>query len=164
MCRFVPEKNLHHLISAFSELKQNDIKLVLAGDADFHDNYYKQLVKQAQEAGVILTGFVKGHKLNSLLSHCRTYCLPSSHEGLPIALLEAMSYGANVIVSDIPANKEVHLPAECYFKCGNVEQLSNKLFEAINTPYSRTNYDMTHYNWETIANQTQAVYNACINP
>ena len=85
---FVPEKNLHHLIEAFKKLEAGDCKLVLAGDTDFEDEYSLGLKKMAQEAGVVLTGFVKGHKLHSLLTNARCYCLPSSHEGLPIALLE----------------------------------------------------------------------------
>ena len=100
MCRFVPEKNLHHLIEAFKKLEAGDCKLVLAGDTDFEDEYSLGLKKMAQEAGVVLTGFVKGHKLHSLLTNARCYCLPSSHEGLPIALLEAMSYHLPVVVSN----------------------------------------------------------------
>lgn len=87
-----------------------DIKLVLAGDTDFEDEYSLGLKQMARENGVVLTGFIKGRKLHSLLTNCRCYCLPSSHEGLPIALLEAMSYGVKVVVSDIPANLEVGLP------------------------------------------------------
>lgn len=110
MCRFVPEKNLHHLVQAFARMKNTGgIKLVLAGDTDFEDDYSRSLKEAAKANGVVLTGFVKGRKLHSLLTHCRCYCLPSSHEGLPIALLEAMSYGVEVVVSDIPANLEVGL-------------------------------------------------------
>ncbi len=117
MCRFVPEKNLHHLVEAVSSLNTN-IKLVLAGDTDFEDSYSLGLKEMARKTGVALTGFVKGRKLHSLLTNCKCYCLPSSHEGLPIALLEAMSYGVKVVVSDIPANLEVGLHKEVYFHCG----------------------------------------------
>ena len=100
MCRFVPEKNLHHLVEAYRQLIvknkmliEQGYKLVLAGDTDFEDEYSLGLKQMARENGVVLTGFIKGRKLHSLLTNCRCYCLPSSHEGLPIALLEAMSYG-----------------------------------------------------------------------
>jgi len=49
------------------------------------------------------------------------------HEGLPIALLEAMSCGVPVLVSDIPANKEVDLPWKRYFRCGDVDDLKNRI-------------------------------------
>lgn len=160
MCRFVPEKKLHHLVEAFTKIKNDakDIKLVLAGDTDFEDDYSRSLKETARKNGVILTGFIKGKKLHSLLTNCLCYCLPSSHEGLPIALLEAMSYGVKVIVSDIPANKEVGLPENNYFPVGNVDALAEKLKTVMSQPLQHIDYDMKKYDWEKIANQVADVY------
>lgn len=162
MCRFVPEKNLHHLVEAFTKVKSRneveDIKLVLAGDTDFEDDYSRNLKEMARKNGVVLTGFIKGKKLHSLLTNCLCYCLPSSHEGLHIALLEAMSYGVKVIVSDIPANKEVGLPESDYFPVGNVDALTEKLKTVVNQPLQHIDYDMKKYDWEKIADQVRDVY------
>lgn len=196
MCRFVPEKNLHHLVEAFNIIKNeelrikkessvqaneelrikkqgsaqadeelkgkdggdDDIKLVLAGDTDFEDDYSRGLKEMARKNGVVLTGFVKGRKLHSLLTNCMCYCLPSSHEGLPIALLEAMSYGVKVIVSDIPANLEVGLPQNDYFHVGNVDELAKKLNDVITHPVEHIEYDMTKYDWDKIAREVKEVY------
>lgn len=162
MCRFVPEKNLHHLVEAFTKIKSRNkaenIKLVLAGDTDFEDDYSRNLKEMARKNGVVLTGFIKGKKLHSLLTNCLCYCLPSSHEGLPIALLEAMSYGVKVIVSDIPANKEVGLPESDYFPVGNVDALTEKLKTVVNQPLQHIDYDMKKYDWEKIADQVRDVY------
>lgn len=164
MCRFVPEKNLHHLIKAYVKVKKQnpntDIKLVLAGDTDFEDDYSRSLKEMARNNGVVLTGFIKGRKLHSLLTNCLCYCLPSSHEGLPIALLEAMSYGVKVIVSDIPANKEVGLPENDYFHVGDVDALADKLTTVIERQLEHIEYDMRKYDWEKIANQVVDVYNS----
>lgn len=158
MCRFVPEKNLHHLVEAFSKIDARGCKLVLAGDTDFEDDYSRNLKKMAREKGVVLTGFVKGKKLHSLLTNARCYVLPSSHEGLPIALLEAMSYHLPVIVSDIPANLEVGLEKDVYFPMGNVEALKEKLQKNVDKEYTPVRYDMTKYNWDTIAEQIAQLY------
>lgn len=184
MCRFVPEKNLHHLVEAFAKiiptpsLPRGDeyqssnkgnissptggvgvgCKLVLAGDTDFEDDYSRSLKEMARKNGVVLTGFIKGKKLHSLLTNCLCYCLPSSHEGLPIALLEAMSYGVKVIVSDISANKEVGLPESDYFPVGNVDALAEKLKTVINQPLQHVDYDMKKYDWEKIADQVADIY------
>lgn len=175
MCRFVPEKNLHHLVEAFNIIKNeelrikkessalanyelNDVKLVLAGDTDFEDDYSRGLKEMAKKNGVVLTGFVKGRKLHSLLTNCMCYCLPSSHEGLPIALLEAMSYGVKVIVSDIPANLEVGLPQNDYFHVGNVDELAKKLNDVITHPVEHIEYDMTKYDWDKIAREVKGIY------
>lgn len=158
MCRFVPEKNLHHLVEAFSKINHENCKLVLAGDTDFEDEYSINLKRMAKENGVILTGFIKGKKLHSLLSNAKCFVLPSSHEGLPIALLEAMSYKLKVLVSDIPANLEVGLDKESYFKVGNIDELSNKLSTIVSSPYSTVRYDMSKYNWDVIAEQVYNLY------
>lgn len=160
MCRFVPEKNLHHLVEAFSKINNQGYKLVLAGDTDFEDEYSKKLKETARKHGVILTGFIKGKKLHSLLTNCRCYCLPSSHEGLPIALLEAMSYNVPVIVSNIPANLEVGLHEDAYFQVGNIEELSQKLTAIVNTPLSHPCYNMEKYNWDRISNEVIKIYNS----
>ena len=158
MCRFVPEKNLHHLIEAFKKLEAGDCKLVLAGDTDFEDEYSQGLKALAQKNGVILTGFIKGKNLHELLTHARCFVLPSSHEGLPIALLEAMSYELPVIVSDIPANLEIGLSHECYFQTGNEKQLNEKIKQMLSQDSARIPYSMDEYNWDTIAEQVVAVY------
>ena len=158
MSRFVPEKNLHHLIEAFSRVKSEGLKLVIAGDSDFPDEYSEGLKRQAREAGVVLTGFVKGQKLHSLLTNARCFVLPSSHEGLPIALLEAMSYGLPVVVSDIPANLEVGLADKCYFPVGDVDTLASRLRVLCDAPVERIDYDMAKYDWDHIAKEVSDVY------
>lgn len=162
MCRFVPEKNLHHLVEAFSKINAQGCKLVLAGDTDFEDDYSRNLKKMAKEHGIILTGFIKGKKLHSLLTHTRCFVLPSSHEGLPIALLEAMSYNLPVIVSDIPANKEVGLNESDYFKVGDVKELSIKLQKMVTENHHHIKYDMSKYDWNIIANQVEEIYKRLI--
>lgn len=158
MGRFVPEKNFHQLIRAFAALKQQNYKLVLAGDTDFEDDYSKKLKSLAKENGVILTGFIKGKKLHELLTHARCFVLPSSHEGLPIALLEAMSYDLPVIVSNIPANLEVGLAFDCYFQTGNEKQLQEKLQKNLMQDFCPVHYSMDEYNWDRIAEQVVSVY------
>ncbi len=162
MARFVPEKRLHDLVQAYSLLckegKDNGVKLVIAGDADFEDDYSRELKKQAKENNVVLTGFIKGDKLFSLLTGARCFVLPSSHEGLPISLLEAMSYGLPAIISDIPANLEVGLDKSCYYQMGNVEQLREKIEKAVDESYHHVEYDLTKYDWDHIARQVAEVY------
>ena len=163
MCRFVPEKHLHDLVAAYAKLKDehrapDDIRLVLAGDTDFEDDYSRTLKQKARENGVVLTGFIRGKKLHSLLTNALCYSLPSSHEGLPIALLEAMSYRLPVITSAIPANLEVGLPETCYHEVGDVKALAEKLADIVSKPLPRIEYDMTKYNWDTIAGQVEEIY------
>ena len=164
MCRFVPEKHLHDLVEAYARLKvqkriSDDVKLVLAGDTDFEDDYSLHLKKMARENGVVLTGFIRGTRLHSLLTNALCYSLPSSHEGLPIALLEAMSYRLPVITSSIPANLEVGLDVSCYHEVGDVDALASKIESIVNLPLQRIDYDMGKYDWDHIAEQVNSIYN-----
>ena len=159
MGRFVPEKNFHQLIKAFSSLDNRDgYKLVLAGDADFDDEYSRELKKMALENEVILTGFIRGDKLHELLTHASVFVLPSSHEGLPISLLEAMSYELPAIVSDIPANLAIGLSSDSYFPVGNEEKLMEKLRKTIEEKPMKRKYQLDSYQWDNIAKHTIKVY------
>ncbi|MCR5314810.1 MAG: glycosyltransferase, partial [Bacteroidaceae bacterium] len=94
----------------------------------------------------------------SLLTNALCYSLPSSHEGLPIALLEAMSYRLPVITSAIPANLEVGLDVSCYHKVGDVKALASKIETIASKPMQRIDYDMSKYDWDVIADQVSEIY------
>ncbi|WP_340155568.1 glycosyltransferase family 4 protein [uncultured Winogradskyella sp.] len=158
--RFVEEKGFTDIIKAYSSIN-TPYKLVLVGDADHETTYSKQLKKDAIEAGVVLTGFIRGKELHQIFSHARLFVMPSYHEGLPIALLEAMSYNLDVLVSDIPANLEVTLGDNYYFEVGNIEAIKSSILNTLETSeksidYSKLLHDI--YNWDIIAEQTIEVY------
>jgi len=158
--RFVEEKGFHDLVDAYKGLLSSDVKLVLVGDADHESTYSLSLKKQAREGNVVLTGFIKGQKLQQIFSHARLFVMPSYHEGLPIALLEAMSYNLPVLVSNIPANKEVELEDDDYFEVGNVQQLRGKLISKLesNTLPEYSDLIKKKYNWDLVAKQTFSSY------
>jgi len=162
--RFVPEKNFHQLIDAFiaSGLDKRGYKLVIAGDSDHHDKYFDSLKNQAKATGTILPGFVKGESLSQLFTHAALFVLPSSHEGLPITLLEAMSYGLDVLVSDIPANQLAQLSPKDFFKVNSLTSLADGLLRKISAPSPHRSYDLSDYDWDNIARQTIAVYTSII--
>ena len=137
---------------------------MIAGDADHETQYSRSLKIKAKNAGCILTGFIGGNKLSQIYSHAKLFVLPSSHEGLSIALLEAISYEIDVLVSDIPANKEVDLPINFYFKTGNIRELTNKLKEKLQSKSNISNIDIINcrFSWDKIAEDTYRVYNDLI--
>lgn len=161
--RFVEEKGFHDLIAAFSAAKNTGYQLVLAGDSDYKTAYREKLIQLAKDNNVVLTGFIKGEKLQQIYTHAKLFVLPSYNEGLPLALLEAMSYGLKVLVSNIPAHIEVNLPGECYFELGNIEHLIQKLQELL-TSVESLNYAelLVKYNWNEAAKQTGYIYNNLI--
>ena len=167
--RFVPEKNFQLLIRAWkaSGLSEKGYRLVIAGAADHEDEFSRSLKREAIEEDVVLTGFIKGESLSQLLTHGSLFVLPSSHEGLPISLLEAMSYGLDVLVSDIPANKIAQLSSDDFFHLdvtssaaeqSNITRLCEGLVRKLEARNVSRTYDLTPYNWDHIAQQTLQVY------
>jgi len=156
--RFVEEKGFDLLIRAFNDLDKNDFRLVIAGDADHEIPYSRNLKKFAKLNNVVLTGFVRGEELQQLFANAALFVLPSFHEGLPISLLEAMSYRLPVLVSDIPANKQVLLPEFRYFKTGDELSLKNNLTNLLQQEFKFVDYEMSLYDWDKIARQTALVY------
>jgi len=163
--RFVPEKGFHDLIEAFNQFPIANCQLVIVGRADHPDRYSLNLEKKASKNNnIILTGFLTGKSLQELYSHAGLFVLPSYHEGLPIVLLEAMSYGLSCIASNIPANRNVELPRERFFTTGNVREIAKKIKEFVDKPLTdeekrnQLNVILERYNWEKIAEKTLEVY------
>lgn len=168
-CRFVPEKGLHDLIEAYLSIDKPEFKLVIAGDSDHPDEYsntLKELVKSS--SNIILTGIVTGSDLYELYSNSSLFVLPSYYEGLPIVLLEALSYGLPALASDIPQNREIPLAEFRYFRTGDIDDLSEKMQELIKmdiTDDEKRHYQELlekEYNWDKIARQTFEVYKSVI--
>ncbi len=158
--RFVPEKNFHQLIEAFkaSGLAAQGYCLAIAGDSDHPDEYSERLKTSAREAGVVLTGFIKGAPLDELFDNAALFVLPSSHEGLPISLLEAMSHKVDVLASDIGPNKLPELNADDFFPTGNVEAMAKAISRKIANKATPRVYDMGRYDWDSIASETVEAY------
>lgn len=168
VARLVPEKGLNDLIDAFEAL-DGDIKLVIAGDSDHEDSYSKGLKNRAKlNDNIFMPGYVTGSDLDQLFTHARLFAMPSYHEGLPIALLEALSYGLPVVVSDIPANAEVGLASECYFPVGSVSELSERMSSWLVVDQTEEDrviikeWANLKYNWSNICNETFALYKGLI--
>lgn len=164
LARIVPEKGLHYLIEAYKKL-DTEKKLVIAGGSSHSEGYYKEMIELAKEdERIIFTGFVQGALLKELFSNCYLYVLPSDIEGMPISLLEALSYGRRCVVSDIPENLEVAGKLAKVFLHGDANDLYIVLKEEINDNAvwleNRQIQDtvLESFNWEKTVNDTLCVY------
>jgi len=180
--RLVPEKGCHYLIKAFKSLN-SDMKLVIAGGSSHSDSYASGLKELAAGDGrIIFTGHVSGQLLQELYSNAYAYVLPSDLEGLPIALLEALSYGLPTLCSNIPPHLEVagrngangangsNGSYSVFFKQGNIGDLANRLQYVLSEPESiRKKAELAqmqilkNYNWDEIADETEKVYASLLN-
>lgn len=163
--RIVPEKGIHYLIEAFKCIN-TDKKLVIAGGSSDTDLYYQQLVKSASNNNnIIFTGFVQGRELKELFSNSYIYCLPSDLEGMPLSLLEAMSYGNCCLTSDIEECANVFDNYGITFKKSDINDLKEILQRVcINSNevemYKKQaqSFILNKYNWEDITERTLKLY------
>lgn len=163
--RFVPEKRQVDLIRAFERSKLANWKLVLVGTICEEEKYSKEIISYSKNnKNIVLTDFQTGSSLQELYSNAGLFVLPSSHEGLPIALLEALSYGLKAFASDIPANIEIGLSPESYFALGDINQLAELLNKESSLEYTDEERNEVRewvkirYNWDNIAEQTLTIY------
>ena len=163
--RIVPEKGVHYLIEAFKRL-DTDKKLVIAGGASDSSEYYEQIQSAAaRDPRIILTGFVEGQIQRELYSNAYMYVLPSDLEGMPMSLLEAMSYGCCCLVSDIPECTEVVEDHAVVFRHGDVDDLERQLStlvadrERVSAMREQAaEYICSKYSWESVTDQTLSLY------
>lgn len=163
--RIVPEKGEHYLIEAFKGVA-TDKKLVIAGGASDTSEYMERLIKLADgDERIIFTGFVQGQALEELYSNAYIYCLPSDLEGMPLSLLEAMSYGNCCVVSDIAECAEVVEDKAVLFRKGNAENLRKRLQELLDSQDMVKEYKQNaaeficeKYNWDDVVESTLKLY------
>ena len=163
--RLVPEKGIRYLVEAFKNVK-TDKKLVIAGGSSDTDSFMEELKELAKgDDRILFTGFVQGAMLDELYSNAYIYTLPSDLEGMPLSLLEAMSYGNCCLVSDIPECAEVVEDKALIFKKSDVEDLREKLQEACDHPEmvirmknQAADFICEKYNWDEVVRETMKLY------
>ncbi len=163
--RLVPEKGIRYLIEAFRQV-QTDKKLVIAGgssDTESFANELKELAKNDER--ILFTGFVQGEELDELYSNAYIYALPSDLEGMPLSLLEAMSYGNCCLVSDIEECVSVVEDQAFVFRKSDVKDLKDKLQLACEDKEkvqqykdAATDFVCGKYNWDDVVERTLKLY------
>jgi glycosyltransferase involved in cell wall biosynthesis len=178
VARLIKHKGIHYLIQAYRKIEKTFgddpknwpggkiKKLVIVGAPSFTDDYSAYLNKLAEQSpNIIFTGFQVGDPLKQLFANAYLYVHPSEAEGLSITILEAMSYGTCVLISNIPENLETIDHSGFSFETKNIDDLYEKLIYLLNVPEIVTvrgergkNFIKENFNWEKIVEETERVY------
>jgi glycosyltransferase involved in cell wall biosynthesis len=173
--RLVPEKGCHTLIRAFRAVS-TPLKLLVVGGGTHTDDYLRTLRAAAEgDSRIVFTGPLYGEEKDEVYSNARCMVLPSTLEGMPIVLLEALSSACPVLCSNIPENIEVLAgppgedgAAERYarlFQAGSAEDLRGQLERVLADPSEARDKALaaqkdiaTLFSWDRVVEQTEAVY------
>lgn len=172
LARLIPDKGMHYLISAYLTLEQQHPnvlagkKLVIVGGSYQTDSYVQYLKSMARTSNnIVFTGYQSGPALAELMSHAHVFVHPSTVEGLPITVLEAMSYGLPTIVSDIVEHQEIITDTTYQFISEDVHSLVAVLTRVLKSTQLRTKASKQNreciirsYTWDSILPQITALY------
>ena len=161
--RISPEKHVHTLLEAMRPL-QGKIRVALAGGSSYSSGYIDEVRRLATD-DVVFLGSVDRNVMRELFSNCYAYVLPSMMEGLSVSLLEAVSYGCCIVVTDITENVEVVGDSALVFPPGDVAALRARLASIIDDPELAAQYRTralqrasTQPDWDEVARRTEAFY------
>lgn len=163
--RLVPEKGIEYLVDAFKNV-ETDKMLVIAGGSSDTEEFEKKIRQSAEgDSRIIFTGFVQGRVWEELYSNAYIYVLPSDVEGMPLSLLEAMSYGNCCLTSDIPECADVTKEFGITFRKGDTADLRDKLQLLCDNPEMTVRskaessaYICDKYNWDNVVSETLSLY------
>ncbi len=173
--RLVRHKGAHYLIDAYQQLHAMSAthgkKLVIVGDTAFTDDYVAECKKLAGDhPDIVFTGYQNGERLHQLFANAYAIVHPSESEGLPIAVLEAMSYGKAVLASDIPEIMEVTRQHGLAFTSGSVKDLARKLRHLLANPEfaaekgaAAREFVLRDYHWNDIVAEVETLYVHLLN-
>jgi glycosyltransferase involved in cell wall biosynthesis len=153
--RLVPEKGLHDLVDAHA--RAGDPRtLVIVGGAD-HESAYATGLRARESERVRFAGLQDRATLRELFENASLFVMPSYHEGLPIAALEAASCATPMLLSDIDPNLDLGLGAHHYFPMGDVDALARSLARP-SEDYAIDRKAFGAFDWDRISESTLALY------
>lgn len=170
-----PKKNLTRLIEAFSQLRNDKIKLVVAGMIKEGRGgwMYKDIFNRVEELHlkdrVIFTGYVDDSEVPYLFAGSLAYVLPSLYEGFGIPAVEAMALGKPVIVSNVASLGEVCGTGAIYienpYDTTSIRQSLESFLQMSESELeTRVKFGLDwvkRYNWEDTAKKTlEVLYDA----
>ena len=170
--RLVPEKRVHVLIDAFADV-EGDVRLLIVGGSSHTDDYVTEAAAAAaRDPRVTMPGYLYGEDLAEVYSNAGAFVLPSALEGMPLTLLEAASYGAPIVASDIAPHVEVlgaSRPGARIFPVDDTPALSRTLRDVLaNAPEERAGAEgvrteiLDRFDWDRVTADTEALYRRAI--
>ena len=165
--RLVPEKRPDFLIQAFQILKKTGWKLAIAGGDSDTTAYIARLHELAKgNPDIVFTGELEGTSLAEIVKGAGLFVSPSSLEGLPLAMLEAMREGVPVVASDIAPHRQLLegdrgllFDSDSVLACAKALEQGMLYLEQMAAMAQKAQAHVkAHYDWSKISADNLAVY------
>jgi glycosyltransferase involved in cell wall biosynthesis len=157
--RVTAQKNVDNLIRGY-ELYAGGVedppRLVIAGgleETDYVAGLQPLLTERTQLAGKFARS-----AMAPLYRGSKIYINASLHEGSSNAVLEAISAGCAILLSDIPENRDFGLPAHCYFDPNSPSAIADALKRALADPSAFIADPRRYLSWSAVAERTLDIY------
>lgn len=130
---FGARKGIYDLIKVFAEINEQmkGIKLICAGNGEIEQ--VNQIIKELNLSNkAINLGWISGEQKLNVLNESAIFVLPSYNEGLPMAIIEAMSCSMAVVATNVGGIPEiVDKKTGILVNPGNIVQLKNALLDLL---------------------------------
>lgn len=136
MSRLQKTKGIQDVISALykikTELKFWEVNIL--GDGPYKDTLQSQVRECQLEDIVYFRGWIENKSEEHLkfLGEADIYISASTIENCPMSVLEALSAGCKLILSDIPAHRQLINDDRVFFDCNNIDALCEKIIYNMN--------------------------------
>lgn len=156
--RVTAQKNIDNLIRGFAKFSERhpEYKLRIAGGLD--DAPYVESLKPIMSDKVELMGRIPRSQLAPLYRGSTVYVNSSIHEGSSNAVLEAISCGCSVLLSNIPENRDFGLPIAQYFDHLDPDAICEALSCAASAPKDFLVDSNRFMSWPQVADATMRIY------
>ena len=166
--RLTAHKRVLDVVTAVSSPELRGLKVVICGSLEGGDPYIEAVKAAARESSsVLLAGRLDRTELPWLYRRALCTVMASSYEGMPLAVLEALGCESTVLLSDLPAHREIGLPNEHYFPVGAVVQLRAKIAKLLSDRAGSERFAQpatldARFDWNVIARASAAAFEQAV--
>lgn len=169
-----PRRNIKFLIDIISELKKENIRLVIVGNGNpkYLKKIYSYAMKKNVSDGIIYTKSIKQNEIQYLYKKCDVFLLPTRYEIFGMVLLEAMYFGIPVITTYNGGSSTIMENGQNGFICNtfdkalwkkNIYNIIKDHEEFIKISENAKKTIKTKYTWSAMVNKFLEEYNKALN-
>ena len=162
--RLVETKGVEELLEAFARINI-EARLRFVGGGPLRDQLEKDVYQLGVSDQVSFTGQIPNDELPGVYAQSSVFALPSSREGLPRTVLEALACGTPVVTSDLPQLKPLIDGVGMTVPQDDISALAKALEQVLSDSELRARFGSTgrkrvveDYSWKETVRQTTAVY------